>query len=431
MAAAAIGFFAWTARSYFLSDDFTLLVQTRAPWSWRGAFATRGGDGSFRPAGYLSYVITARWAGVDPARWHWIGFILHAANALLVYALAAELGFSRFLSGLGAALFALHGSHPEAVLWVAGRFDLVATFFFLAAALAFVRSWKLTGWRRIFCECAALACMAIALLSKESAYSFPLVAALLVACYGSWDRRTRGMIGCLCGLTAALFAYRWMLLGGVGGYSGVSLVPSLKALSLRLWGVLFFPVNWSIRPEAALAAAALLYVAALARLFLVRARLSALVFAAGLTLLTAAPALTQLLIGLDLEKARVLYLPSAGVCLMLATLSERLPAKGRLATAAVLLLFHGMTLWHNLRGWQRASEVVQAACVTAAKCTAGTGRRVVVTGLSRTLNGVYTFANGFQDCVAIQDVRADGSDNRAGVCRFEWDEAGKSLRRVQ
>lgn len=433
VALTAVAFFAWTAHTYFLSDDFILLVQAHAPWSWRGILATRGGDGSFRPAGILSYVISAKWAGSDPAAWHWIGFVLHAATALLVYALTAALGFSRFAAWLGATVFALHGSHPEAVVWIAGRFDLLSTLFFLAAAVTFVLSWRAGGGRRMLYECAAVVSMAVAMLTKESAYSFPLVAALLVACFsGVRDRRAWRLVAVLFGVTLMLFAYRWSLLGGIGGYGGVSFAPSLKALALRMWAVLFFPVNWAIRPGAALIAVAVAYVAGLARLFMVRAEISKLAFAAGFALMTAAPALSQLLIGLDLEKARVLYLPSVGLCLLVAALCERLQARDRMVVAAALVLFHGMVLWHNLRGWERASEVVQAACAAAARCANGSGHPVVVTGLPRTLDGVYTFANGFQECVAMQGggiPNAKAADG--GECRFVWDKDKQALRGVQ
>jgi hypothetical protein len=429
--ATAIASFAWLAHSYFLSDDFTLLVQARNPWSWHSVFATRGGDGSFRPAGYLSYVASAKWGVQDPAPWHWIGFVMHAANAALLYALAVALGFSRFSAWLAGSLFALHASHPEAVVWIAGRFDLLATLFFLAATLAFVLSWREEGARRILYEGAAAVSMIIALLSKESAYGFPFVAVLLAVC--SSDVRLRRMWWPLLvffGLTAVFFAYRWTLLGGIGGYSGgVSFGPSVKALALRVWGVLFFPVDWVIHPRTGLILLTVVYAAALAALFLVRADRARLVFAAGFALLAAAPALSQLLIGADLEKARVLYLPSVGVCLLLATLCERLRRRERLAMAAALLLFQGTALTHNLGGWSRASQVVRAACVTAAECARGSGRSVLVTGLPRTLDGVYTFANGFAECVAMQGASpANAQPLKGELCRFAWDSTTNRLR---
>jgi len=425
-----VAFFAWMARSYFLADDFTLLAQAHSPLSWRGVFTTRGGDGSFRPLGYLSYAISAKWAGDNPAPWHWIGFALHIANAMLLYALACSLGYSRFLAWFAATLFSVHGSHPEAAVWIAGRFDLLATFFLLVAMLAFVRSREPDrGWMAWLAV--AVLAMIAGLLSKESAYSLPLLAALLVVCTGGVrSGKVWGPLLLFGVLSGALFAYRWNLLGGIGGYGPISLLPSLKALTFRMWAILFFPINWTLPAGRWLTALAIVYGAVLARLFMARAELWRLIFAVGFVLLTAAPAVSQLLIGPDLEKARVLYLPSAGFCLLAATLLEPLRFSSRAVLAAMLLVFQGTVLWHNLVGWQRASEVVQSACDAAAQCSFASGARPAVTGLPRTLNGVYTFANGFSECVAMQKEPGARAPDRS-ACRFAWDAASSTIKRVQ
>jgi len=285
--------------------------------------------------------------------------------------------------------------------------------------------------------------MLTALLSKESAYSFPLVALLLVAYAAEVkNRAARGPVVLFFALAGMAFFYRWHLLGGIGGYGGVSLLSSLKALAFRMWAILFFPVNWSIQPARWIEILVVVYMAVLARLFFVRAELRRLVFAVGFVILTAAPAVSQLLIGPDLEKARVLYLPSAGICLLLAALCEPLRFRDRTILATALIVFHGAALWHNLQGWRRASEVVQSACAIVAKCSTSPGQRILVTGLPRTLDGVYTFANGFKECVAMQagmapgdvEVRRGASVDKNGAndeCRFAWDEGTNTLRAVR
>ena len=431
LALITVSLLGWMARSYFLADDFILLGQARAPWSWRSVFATRGGDGSFRPLGYLSYVASAKWAGTDPAAWHWIGFGLHITNAILLYAVAALLGYSRFLAWLAAALFAVHGTHPEAAVWMAGRFDLLSTFFFLAALACFLRSLKPEGGRKAWLVVALIA-MTAGLLSKESAYSFALVAALLVVCTGAAGRRQAWVaVVAFVAVTAVLFIYRWHLLGGIGGYGQMSLPLSLKGLLFRMWAILFFPVNWTLPAARWVELLLAAYSAALVKLFLGRAQLLRIAFAAGFLILTAAPAVSQLLIGTDLEKARVLYLPSAGFCLLLAALAEPLRIPSQATVAAILLVFHGAMLWHNLQGWQRASEVVRSACNVAAKCVIASGARPLVTGLPRTLRGVYTFANGFTECVAMQ--MGDGAvlPPGNGACKFAWDAGSAALKAVQ
>lgn len=430
LALTTIAFFSWTARSYFLADDFILLAQAHAPLSWRAVFATRGGDGAFRPAGFLAYAISAKWAGYDPSRWHWIGLSLHMVNAGVLYALALEIGYSGFLAWFGATLFALYGAHPEAVVWMAGRFDLLSTFFVLAGMLAFARSRK-SARRRVWLTIAVIS-MIGGLLSKESAYSFPLLAALLVACSSDARKREAWAPVLLFGaITGVFFIYRWSILGGIGGYGPVSVLYSLKALLFRMWAILFFPVNWALPAGRWLAALLFGYAAGLAWLFLGRAEFRRLAFAGEFILLSAAPAVSQLLIGADLEKSRVLYLPSAGFCLLLAALVAPFKIREQAAAAAIVLLFHGAVLWHNLAGWKRASEVVETACTAAARCAMSTGQRPVVTGLPRTLNGVYTFANGFQECVAMQPVSGSSDPGSAAACKFEWDAASATLNRMR
>ncbi|HLG96173.1 MAG TPA: hypothetical protein VKX49_07675 [Bryobacteraceae bacterium] len=428
MTAACYG---WLARSYFLADDFILLRQAHGPLNWRAVFTTPGGDGFFRPLGYISYLVSAKWAGSDPGAWHSIGFVLHAANACLLYLVAAALGYSRFLAWVAAALFVVHGSHPEAALWVAGRFDLLSTFFVLFALLALLRSRApgLTGriWLAV-----ALAAMIAGLLTKESAYSFVLVAALLLVCIGEHrNGKAAWSIIWFGAVTAALFGYRWYLLAGIGGYGPISVISSLKALFFRMWGVLFFPINWTLPSSFWLLALAIVYCAALARLFRARPVLGALAFALGFVILTAAPAVSQLLIGADLEKSRVLYLPSAGFCLLIAAQAAPLATRSQILIAAGLLAFHATALVHNLRGWEKASATVQATCAVASKCATAGGAFPQVSGLPRTLNGVYTFANGFPQCVAMQTPSISLTTTGTHVCRFVWDPSTASLRSVQ
>src|SRR5579872_101369 len=131
------------AGSYFLSDDFVLLhhageYRQNAWW----AFTHPGGDGFYRPLVYLINGITELVAGTSPVAWHSIGLALHVTNCWLVFLLAGALGYTRLASGLASALFAAHGTRPEVAVWVAGRFDLVAAFFALAALVLFLRGWR-------------------------------------------------------------------------------------------------------------------------------------------------------------------------------------------------------------------------------------------------------------------------------------------------
>ena len=71
---------------------------------------------------------------------------------------------------VGGLLFALHPASHEAVYWIAARFDLLATCFMLASLL-----WLLQRRRGVVLD--RRGCFALALLSKESALSLPVIAA--------------------------------------------------------------------------------------------------------------------------------------------------------------------------------------------------------------------------------------------------------------
>jgi len=105
--------------------------------------------------------------------------------------------------------------------------------------------------------------MILAILTKESAYIFPFLLVLLLVSDGHWSwRRLAGPIS-FHFMAVVLFAYRWILFGGIGGYRDVQtgeshaltlgLVYTLKALVLRTWAVLWFPINWSREPNKVLA----------------------------------------------------------------------------------------------------------------------------------------------------------------------------------
>src|ERR1022692_468378 len=113
---------------YFLSDDFVLLRHAKAlHGAFRPLFTTGGGDGFFRPIGYVSLAFTWAFAGTSPALWRVPALALHITNTVLVYMLVLMLRRSRLGAIFAAVLFAIHGTRPEVVVWIAGRFDLLST----------------------------------------------------------------------------------------------------------------------------------------------------------------------------------------------------------------------------------------------------------------------------------------------------------------
>src|ERR1700682_3702732 len=119
--------------SYFISDDFSQIGKVLS-----GDLSVVWGKaqgGFFRPLFILSYLIDTRIWGARPFGFHITNVALHSLNAFLTFKLSLRLvkGLSvteqtRIAISIGAGtLFLLHPSHTEAVSWISGRADLIAT----------------------------------------------------------------------------------------------------------------------------------------------------------------------------------------------------------------------------------------------------------------------------------------------------------------
>ncbi|HXG33473.1 MAG TPA: hypothetical protein VNJ11_08915 [Bryobacteraceae bacterium] len=421
----------------FLADDFTLLRHslTATAESLAATFTAPGGDGFYRPLGAVAFASQARWAGADPLRWHVVGLALHGLNSVLVYLLAARLLSSGFTALVAASLFAIHNNHTEAVVWVAARFDLLATLFVLIGLLLHLESSGSSGLRAVLCRAGAVAAMTAAILTKESAYVLPL---LLVCLPDGRSLRVRLKAASpLFAVAGLLFAYRWMMFGDVGGYLvegspqalQVGFASTLKALGMRLWALLYFPINWSTDPGWLGGFGLLLLVVSTLALAATRKslrRLPWLIF----VLLAVLPVLPFLLVGADLWGSRVLYLPSIGYCLLLASAADGLFGWRRVTATAGLVLAHFILVQQNLANWEYASARVRAACLLGAR-HAEAAVVPAAAGLPRTIRGVPAFLD-FKDCITAirRDLAgaASVSHVRSQPAVLAWDPGRDELR---
>ncbi len=415
----------WSAsRMPFVSDDYVLANLARlSSGNYSIPFTRGGGDGFFRPLGYISLGWTWPWADLDPVRWHAAALTLHCVNSALVYLLARSIDNLRPWAWFAGALFAVNGAHPESVAWIAGRFDLLAAFFSLIALISFIRLWE-TG--ALAWGIASAIAMAAGILSKESAYALPLMMAIYPASRPGLQKHGLKLLAPFFLLAAALFGYRWTLQGGIGGYAGMFALHPLSlanALLLRLWAILFFPVNWSANVTAPVVIAAIACAAAwIALAWASRGSRPRLLLPLGLTLAAAIPPVGQLLIGADLEKSRVLYLPSAGFCLFVAAAAQMAAPKVRVGAAVAILVFQLTALRHNLAIWENVAAKSKAVCEAAIACS----NPESVSGLPRTIDGVYFFANGFPECVRFE--QAQRPEIAAHSCSLAWDTQSRKLR---
>jgi protein O-mannosyl-transferase len=139
----------------------------------------------YYPLVFTTFWIERRLYALDPAGYHAVNVLLHAANGLLLWRILRRLAIPA--AWFAAALFVLHPVEVESVAWITERKNVLSGFFYLASALAYLRFRPLdretTNWRWY---AAALACFVLALLSKTVTCSLP--AALLLV---TWWKRPR------------------------------------------------------------------------------------------------------------------------------------------------------------------------------------------------------------------------------------------------
>jgi protein O-mannosyl-transferase len=131
----------------------------------------------YRPATTLSYAADWRIAAGSPTWFHLTNALWNAAASVLLMLLLLALGAGTATALLGAALFAVHPVHVEAVANIVGRAELMAAVFCLAAALVWVRCTP--SLHRTGGVVALTLLFAAALAAKESAAVLPGLLAVI------------------------------------------------------------------------------------------------------------------------------------------------------------------------------------------------------------------------------------------------------------
>jgi tetratricopeptide (TPR) repeat protein len=296
----------------------------------------------WRPLVTLSYALDHQLAG--SATWwpHLVNLLMHLAVTLLLYQTIRVLFRREALALVVGALFAAHPVHTEAVSWVAGRAELMAAGFGLLALLLALSDRAPVRWLT------PLAVL-LAVGSKESAAGIPL---LLL--YTSWawrgrQRRPPAILGLLGIGSIALYLFlRHGIFGTWGGSTvdagdnpmvATSLferLPTVLDCVSRYLGLLFWPARLSADYSAPVLQLVVgMTIGSLVGLLAVVGLLT-LVFArrghpegwgAAFTLTTFAVASNIPIVIGTIFAERLLYLPSAGLILIIVSVGFLLASR--------------------------------------------------------------------------------------------------------
>jgi protein O-mannosyl-transferase len=329
-------------------------------------------DGLYRPLTTLSFLFNyaVLGDGPNPDGYHWFNFLLHALNAMLVYALGLALFGEIPAALLLSALWAVHPVLTESVTNVVGRSDMLAAFAVLATLLLHRAALRSAGWRRAACLLAIALAVAIGIFSKESAIVVIAAVALYDFTFDSdapWRARlwTYAAIVAPC---AIFFVQRAQVLartphvpfriaenslagGGfvasrltavkvIGDYVGLLLWPSQLSFDYSYNQVPLFRATMSSWNDWQAILAAIACVAALGAAVRYRRRAAPLFFAVFLFFIALAPTSNVFLLIGTVKAERFLYLPAVAAALAVVWAARTAIADRRIVygVAGVVLL---------------------------------------------------------------------------------------------
>jgi len=132
--------------------------------------------GNYIPVTGLTYLVDYELHEFDPGGYHLSNLVFHIAGTLLLFIFLFRTTGRLAPSALAAALFAIHPLHVESVAWISARKDVVSTFFWLAAMLAYAGYAKRP---RVTMYLLTFVLFTFGLFAKPMLVTFPFVLLLL------------------------------------------------------------------------------------------------------------------------------------------------------------------------------------------------------------------------------------------------------------
>jgi hypothetical protein len=231
--------YGWALGRYFTSEDFLLVrfLGANPPWRdpalWTGPWLGISVVKFYRPVATLLYGAEIALFGAWPVGYNLVHTLVHALNAVMVFAIVRRLAPGVLIPVAVAGLFAIYPLHPNAVLFGASFATLFGAGFLLAGFLTYQRFRETGAWRWLS---ASLGLFLLALLSYEAAAILPGLLAAYDVLLGRRDERWKGWLALLpfFGVLGLYFVARRAIFGVfVGGYDEYS--ARLLDFPWRVW----------------------------------------------------------------------------------------------------------------------------------------------------------------------------------------------------
>lgn len=131
----------------------------------------------YHPLTIISFAISYKLWGLNPAPYHMFNLVFHLINTILVFLLLYKMTNRKSIATIVALFFAIHPMHVESVAWIAERKDQLSGFFLLSCLVSYVLYIKKS--LKIRYLLLASGCFLLSLFSKPQFVLLPLLLLLL------------------------------------------------------------------------------------------------------------------------------------------------------------------------------------------------------------------------------------------------------------
>lgn len=191
----------------FVFDDYDSIVKnplirdlSNYVWNGRGYSVN-----PTRVLGYASFAINYQISSLNVVSYRIVNVLVHIFNALLLYSLvhltvrtpilekSTAADRASVIAFVAALLFVVHPLNTEAVTYVVQRLTSLATMFYLLALVLYAR-WRLAAGSRLAktsLYAGGLAASAAAMVTKEIAFTLPVMMAVYELCFFTGRLRKR------------------------------------------------------------------------------------------------------------------------------------------------------------------------------------------------------------------------------------------------
>lgn len=413
-----------TRDSAFLGDDLTLVEAGRhmleqdmlRPFTQRWIWTEIAQDWPPSAIDFYRPLVVATFA-IDYLVWgpHPLGYLitnalLHVACTLILFRLARRIYPPEAIAAplLCGACFALNPGQMFNVLWISARTDTLCALFYFSALLGVHRAS--TSHSRTAALFAGLFA-ALAIASKEMAYTLPLLGFMIYAIAAppstnlrDWMRTAWSMLWPMTMVTALLLLLRlWVIDGDTQNpQMSVGLVQRIQTLFRELRSLVLpfdFPLKAAFVEHLALSTVVLLLLAGIAVCLAPRLR-------SRITLLSALWILVTLLPVLSVYNPWYLYIPCGGLALGLGWFfgaqTHGFRAVVGIVGAVVLLGLYGREINARSVAWNEAGRVVNAVAQDFEHLNTSATARPIFLAVPGEVDGIPVFNHNLDARLRLQ-----------------------------